>query len=240
MKRLIVLAFTLCAFAASQAQVRWNAEVGLGSSAMVNPPSSSHCRFAYRIGGGAIIPLYSWFSLRPSLYFSKKGIGIDGYYGKEQITEADYKLSLNYLELPCYAGFDIRLKNGSAIVLKIGPFVSYGLNGKVGVSTTNTDFSKTYSENLFSKGCTMDNCAYDANNKVVSMPKFNRIDAGFSYGVAYEMRHISVGADISLSLTHAASSKVDDGVASANAQSNLKMTDKSTNLAALVHIGYIF
>lgn len=240
MKRLLLLMLTLCAFAASQAQVRWNAEAAVGSSTIINPPSSPHGRFAYRIGGGAIIPLNNWFSLRPSLYLAKKGVGFDGYYGKEQITEANYRLSLNYLELPVMAGFDIRLKNGAAIVLKIGPFVSYGLNGKVGVSIANADFSKTYSENLFSKGCTMDNCAYDSNNKLQAMPKFNRLDAGVSYGVAYEMRHFSIGAYIDLSLTHAASSQLSDDLASALVQRILTTTDKPINLATGVHVGYIF
>lgn len=240
MRKFIALAlFIFCSLHSACSQVRWNLAANAGLSHMFQAPSNSHDRFAYRVGGGAIIPLKDWFSVRPSLYFSEKGVNFDGYYGSEQIDEAKYSLCLQYLELPVMAGFDIHLNNEASLVLKVGPFLSCGLNGRSKVSLANSDYEKTYG-NLFDHGTAFDGCAYDGNSKVKNFGRFHRWDAGIQWGIACELSHISVGADISLSLTNATSAQINNDPVSGVVQALFTRSDKPKNLAAYFHIGYIF
>jgi hypothetical protein len=73
------------------------------------------------------ISIAEGFYLQPGLNFAVKGAKGTQDYG---LYEADVKMSLSYIELPIHFVYKAELGSGK-IIVGFGPYVGYGLGGKV-------------------------------------------------------------------------------------------------------------
>lgn len=207
MKRIFTLLLLATALGA-QAQVRFHAGGGIGTSGM-SDIESSHNRLSYRVGGGADIHIGPFFSIRPAVYFSQKGTDFDGFYGSEQKDEAKFTVSTNYLDIPLLAGFDIRLRNHSAIVLTVGPQLSCGLSGKAKVKFANSDAEQKFSTDVFKGNVDFHGAAENTKGNEIEVPEFNKWELGIMLGAAYEMRHFRIGVALTQTITESAKKHIE-------------------------------
>jgi Outer membrane protein beta-barrel domain len=77
----------------------------------------------FHIGANAEIPVAEDFYVQPELLFSVKG-------AKTKYSGSDVKTKLNYLELPVNFLYKPALGEGK-LLLGFGPYLAYGLGGKV-------------------------------------------------------------------------------------------------------------
>lgn len=203
---LVMVALTVALSVTAQKKVAWMVEADAGFGMLSNMPRDSHDRFAYKIGGNVDIPLTRKFSLQPALLFGHNSTEVDGYFGNEQIMEAKYRVSLNYIELPLHAVFHIPISsNGTALFLKYGPYVAYGLQGKARITIPDSDYDESMPGNLFDDGCDFHGAAYGRNKRPFSLPAFKRWDYGLSARIGIESRHIAIGLGMTYgfaNLTH--------------------------------------
>ena len=240
MKKLLTFVVFILLPLGAFSQVTWNVKAGLGSSGLLSY-GGEDARFSFRVGGGANVPFGRGFFVNPSLYFVRKGFTFDGFYGSEQISEAHYNVRMDYLELPVNVGFRLDLGKDCGLSFYTGPYVACGLNSKARVNISNSDYKHTFSENLFDKGSNLLGVVYNTNNKQVVMPKFKRIDAGLQSGIQIDYRHLLIGAEIGIGLTHVANqSAVDPGVLPTIVSLLTFGTASPRNIVGQVMIGYRF
>lgn len=210
-----MVAATIASTVAAQRNVEWGVETAAGAGAVSNMPGNSNSRFAYKIGGSVDIPLAKKFSLQPALLFSHNSTGVDGYFGSEQIVGARYRITLDYIELPIHAVFHIPVsKRGTALFIKYGPYVAYGLRGKARVGVPDSDYDETMPGSLFDGGCDFYGVALDNNRQPFSLPAFKRWDYGLSARLGIECRHVAVGVGLNFgfaNITHKPTN--DNGIA---------------------------
>jgi hypothetical protein len=207
MKRLsIAIIFAMIiGIISSHAQVKWNVAAKAGATEISFLPGHSSNVFHWAAGGGAVIPLSRMFSVRPSLLATQRGSNITGYYGDEQILPAEYKIRTTYIELPVYFAVQFNLNENLDCIFKTGPSFAYGLNAKTSVKASDSDFKYTFPGNLFNGSCDLNNCAYDKNQKRFELPKFNRFDFLWGFGVDFMIRkHWIIGFDTQVGLTNVA------------------------------------
>ena len=221
--------------------INWQARVGIGYAHVFGGVTNIDDHMGFHISGGADIGLSKngvW-RFQPSLQFVRKGWKFDGYYGNEQIMEAEYSTRLNYLQLPLQMAARLRIGQECFFTIRTGGYVAYGLSGKTSMELLNTDYHKTFGTNHFSDAFDFNSCTYDKESHSVSYPKFNRWDAGAFGGVDLIFQHFIIGCNVSVGLT-----KVCDagfgGQPVGNAISSLMLGGYPKNITADVSIGYQF
>jgi hypothetical protein len=131
-KLVIPAVFVLLAMSA-QAQVKIGVKGGLNGSTISGFDALTNLeetisgyevssRAGFHAGIMANFSLPSNFFLQPELLFSLQG-------DKESfMNETGYNV-LNYIQLPVYAGYKIKISNGLDVIVGIGPYFAYGLSG---------------------------------------------------------------------------------------------------------------
>ncbi len=169
----------------------------------------------FNIGVNAEIPIADEFYIQPNILFSKKG-------GKNETTilgqTITAKTSLSYLSIPIHFLYKGGLGD-QQVLLGFGPYVAFGVGGKVKVSGNNTSTTTTVK----------------FKNTVPSSPGNNAyvkpLDAGASLFAGYGFtENISVQLNAQLGLVNI-ESKV-------NGASNDKSTLKNTSFG--LSLGYRF
>ncbi|MGI6341782.1 MAG: porin family protein [Bacteroidales bacterium] len=167
----------------------------------VENPESYKFKPAFNAGIFAEFSIADEFYFRPELLFSSKGIIYHKVQDLSLDTKAEYtdKTTLNYLELPVYFVYKHDLSSGN-IMLGVGPYFAYGLNGKVKQETVITRSSANPQTTLstretlveFENNLEFDN-DYDLNRflfQYVGLPMsrkhFKRFDVGASIMAGYE------------------------------------------------------
>lgn len=199
-----MVALTVALSVTAQKKVaEWGIELDAGVGGLSNMPGCSNMRFAYKIGASLDIPVARKFSVQPALLFCHNSTGIDGYYGNEQMLDAGFRVSLDYIDLPVHAVFHIPVsKNGTALFIKYGPYVAYGLRAKARITVPNTDYDETLPGSLFAGGCDFHGAALDDNKDAFVLPALKRWDYGLSTRIGIECRHIAVGIGLTYGLAN--------------------------------------
>ena len=186
MKNLMKISFVLAAFficlnvSAQNEQLSFGVKAGINISNLYSSGDGESESADYKIG--PTVGLTVDYRLAESLYllsgleFSVKG-------AKESIE--DYKASANmmYLQLPIHAAYKIDLSDNMKFVVDAGPFLAFGLGGKVKVDED--DFS--VSMDIFGK-------EEDGGAK--------RLDYGIGVGLGLEVEKIKVGVSYDLGLAN--------------------------------------
>lgn len=161
----------------------------IGKDAKDEPILKAENKTGFHIGAVYNIDLIGSFSIEPGLYFSQKGFTLDG----EELVVGDPNQSLfdlssyslkgdanmNYLEVPVNVKYKLLDLSILGLDAHIGPFVAYGLGGKL-KGENGGDFK------LFDK---------DEGD-------YNRLDFGLQMGVgAVLINKIYAGVNYDMSLT---------------------------------------
>lgn len=110
-----------------------NAQIGFGIKAFPNfsnvssklEGAESNASKLLAGGGGGVyvnLPLPGPFYIQPSLFFEQKG---------SKAKDVDYQTRLNYITLPVDFLFKPDLPVGGSWIIGAGPYVGYGISGKV-------------------------------------------------------------------------------------------------------------
>jgi hypothetical protein len=142
MKKLIIFSFIICSSLLSHGQLSFGVSAGSNISSMsVYLRDRSTFRINPIIGYNAnIIAEYKFsqsFSIWSGLTVTQKGFNqhIKYFYSPRLDTTADITSKLTYLEIPIYLKFNTHL-NQIDLFYGFGPYVSYGLHGKITTEIT--------------------------------------------------------------------------------------------------------
>lgn len=157
-KSILLVLFTFISVTAFS-QISWNAKVGMNISNYTGDDDLA-AKVGFKIGGGLEYGFTDIWSLQPSLFLTTKGA-----------KEDEATMNAMYLELPVMAAARINVANNTNIVISAGPYLAYGVGGKISVETSGVEVS------------------------VDTFDALDRFDAGLGLGVAAEFGKIVVGLD---------------------------------------------
>ena len=155
---------------AAQAQISFGIRAGAGLQNL-NGKDSNGDKLenkmipAFHAGVNVEIPVAEEFYLQPGLLFATKG-------AKDETETVTSKINLSYLELPINLLYKPQLGNGH-LLLGFGPYVAYGILGKLKVEDESTDIK-------FKSKVTID----DLGDNVLFL---KGLDAGANLFVGYEL-----------------------------------------------------
>lgn len=95
----------------------------------------SKAKIGFGIGVGLDYTFNSGFTLSSGLDFITKG-----FKAKEDYFTSKGKLKANYLQIPMHAGYKVLFGDKSSLTLTAGPYLAYGVGGKVSASEGYEDF----------------------------------------------------------------------------------------------------
>jgi hypothetical protein len=152
MKKSILLVALFALFSvASYAQVTFGVKGGVAMSGYMGDNSdNSKVKLAGRAGLGLEYAINDMVSIQPTLYWSDKGAKYDGasFLGAEV-----GKTTVNqmYLELPVDVQLRFNLDKTSNVVVAAGPYVAYGIGGKIKTETTGAVVTTSHKSDTFDK-----------------------------------------------------------------------------------------
>ena len=135
-KGLIFVLFALVSIV-SYSQISWNAKVGMNMSNLTGLEENS-MKVGFNVGVGMEYQFTEMWSIQPSLLFSTKGTKQDF---SEDGYKDEYTYNPMYLELPIMAAARFAIADNQNIVVKAGPYLAYGIGGKVKNSWSDGDES---------------------------------------------------------------------------------------------------
>lgn len=165
--------------------------------------SNSKAVGAFKLGVGYEYEFSQRWTVTPTLQFYGKGwkdhdrtVPVCDDHGQQLVDEEGNLVfglmgrstSANYLQLPLLFNYYHRVGEGRYIVCSVGPYVGYGLWGKV---KTKGDTERAGAEKLYYSGKTFDE------------PGTHRLEAGCQLMVGYQFhRSITIGLEADLGWTH--------------------------------------
>ena len=186
MKNLVKISFVLATFfmclnvSAQDEQISLGVKAGINLSNIVSSYDGESESADYKIG--PIIGLTVDYKLAESLYLlSGLDLSIKG--AKETDDDYEYVASPIYLHVPIHAGYKIDLSDNMKLVVDAGPFLAFGIAGKVKVKDDDYDVST----DVFGK-------EEDGGLK--------RFDFGFGVGAGLEINKIKIGIGYDWGLTN--------------------------------------
>lgn len=135
MKKIFLIAVSVCAFAVAHAQhPHWGLKGGLNFAKMdIDEGNNSGFKTGVHLGGFAHIHLSRSFALQPELVYSIQG-------GEREFSGVDYKTKLHYVNVPVL----LQYMTGSGFRLQTGPQFGVLLSAKNKVQDTETDVDDSY------------------------------------------------------------------------------------------------
>lgn len=185
MKKLFVVALFAFFASASFAQVSWNAKAGVNMSTLSGIEDSDlKMKVGYQFGVGMEYAFNDTWAIQPSLMFISKGAKAE--YKDEEDTETTTYNPL-YLQLPIMAAARFKVSDGMNLVINAGPYLAYGVGGKVTQEYSYDGGTESEKANIFGDG----EDEMDAK----------RFDFGLGAGVTAEFGKFLVGIDATFGLT---------------------------------------
>lgn len=168
-KFFVAVALALTTQTMSAQENKFTVNAGVGLSSVVGSDADTKTTFSYKVGLSYDLSLSENFSIIPGLEFAAKGFKSDN---------IDGSINMTYLQIPILAAYKIPVYDGMKLVIKAGPYVSYGLYGSdiswYGGGTSNV---------------------FDSDNG------FNRFDAGIAASISLDLEQFMVGIEYSRGLT---------------------------------------
>ena len=98
--------------------------------------TDTNMKLGFHIGVGADLGLSPNLALQTGLFYSAKGAKFSD---KEEGDLIDANITANYLQLPLHLAYKIDVTPGTKVVLHAGPYVAYGIGGKMKAGTLTID-----------------------------------------------------------------------------------------------------
>lgn len=154
--------------------IRFGVKGGVNFSSLYTEDSENNKMLVgFNIGFFSKMPITGSFSIQPELYYTAKGAEVTY---NNSFVEGTARFSLNYLEVPMLLVVNVT----DNFNIHAGPYAAYLLSGKV---TNESD------ANLFDF------------EDIIDAEDYNRLDAGFAAGAAFDIGAISIGARYNYGLT---------------------------------------
>lgn len=120
-KFLTVVALALMTLTMSaQEESKMSLKAGIGMSSVVGSDADTESVVAYKIGISYDLGITENFSIVPGAEFIAKGF-------KSKVVDGN--INMSYLQIPICAAYKLPLSESMKLVVKAGPYVSYGLFG---------------------------------------------------------------------------------------------------------------
>jgi len=159
----------------SNSPVSWNVKAGMNISNWSGEGTDgTDAKVGYKLGVGMEYAFDKIWSLQPSLFLSSKGVKESG-----EVDNVSGKITVNqvYLELPVNIQARLSVSDKTNIVFAGGPYMAYGVGGKMTVKASSGGSSVSVDTDTFGDGA------------------LKRFDAGLGVGVALEFDKFIVGLD---------------------------------------------
>ena len=185
MKRLFFVGILSILFVgASFAQFRIGVTAGLNASRMVGSGGgeSEHTDFkaGFQAGVVADLGITENFSIMPELLFSQRGGKGKDVWEEEGINvDVTQSITLNYIQLPVNVAYKFNMGYGSKLFIFAGPYVGYGLSGKIKVKGEYGNVNASESTDIKFGSAKDDEYAY-----------MKGLDFGLNAGVGYQYENI--------------------------------------------------
>ncbi|MBD5322509.1 MAG: PorT family protein [Bacteroides sp.] len=168
-------------------------------------------KIGFNVGVAVEFPIVRSFYINTGLFYTTKGIKFEdsGYDWKETET-----YNAGYIELPVYASYRLNFAEASQLQINFGPYLAYGVNGKVTWKQNDDGDVEKYSYDLFGT---------DENQA-----GFKRFDCGLGVGIGYTFNRIYLGMTYQFGLVNVLDSEEYGKLA--------KMKNRNFNIS----IGYNF
>ena len=182
--KLSLLAVALMVATVASAQVSFGVQGGINlSNLLVSGGSENEPKIGFNAGILTDFNFTPEMGIRSGLFFTTKGFRIshteDGVRGRATTN-------LMYLQIPVHFAYWIDVSPGTRVVLHAGPYVAYGVRGRMSINVDSDDFGFgiTPNENLFGSGD----------------DKLNPFDFGVGLGVGFEFGRIITGIGVDMGL----------------------------------------
>ena len=143
-------------------QARFDIHGGMSMANITN--SEADMKVGYTVGLGMDYAINDMWSFQSGLNFTSKGC-------KESEEGVDVKMNPVYLDIPLLAAVKMNITEGNRFVINFGPYVGFGLGGKMTVETNGAEVGTK----LFKK----------VGNSDEAM--INRCAVGLQYGIGFEL-----------------------------------------------------
>lgn len=175
---------------AASAQITWNAKLGGGIAMCAggNGDGDMKGKFVGKAGFGLEYPISANFSLMPSLEVAMKGTKWEGKLSNYVSQSETY--SPLYIQIPVLGAYRYNLNDDWNLTLKAGPYVAYGISGKIKASSYNGSVDADMFSDLDAK----------------------RFDAGVDAGVDFEYHRLVFGLEYERGFVSFAPKYVDENI----------------------------
>lgn len=185
-KGLIFVLFALVSLV-SFSQISWNAKVGMNMSNFTGDMDTD-MKVGFNVGVGMEYQFTEMWSIQPSLMFTTKGAKYDGDFSIDDASaKAEVTMNPMYLELPIMAAARFAIADNMNIVISAGPYLAYGIGGKLKVKATASYEGESASETT--------------KTDIFGDDGFDRFDFGLGVGAALEINKFFVGLNGEFGLT---------------------------------------
>jgi hypothetical protein len=140
-----LLALSLCFVFSAQAQIKYGVKGGFNASSISgfdeflkfstneegNSPANINSKYksGFHLGLMFQYNFESKFFLQPELLFSNQGSTLEAKINYEGVKYSDSETStINYLQLPIYAGYKFNAGPSLDIIAGVGPYLAYGVH----------------------------------------------------------------------------------------------------------------
>ncbi len=197
MKQLLlksILALMLAVPFGAKAQ-SWNfgIEAGYVNNTLAVDEYESSSRSGFKVGADAELTLANHLSFESGLAYIRKGATITGDNIHSARISSIKFAEMNYLQIPLMIGYKFEAGNGLSIKPQAGGYFAVGINGDSFVTGLN-NFNQPYEArvNTFS--------ATDSNFGAAPFRPTHRADAGLSFALNLNYRHVTLKAAYDLGL----------------------------------------
>lgn len=160
---------------AQDCPVTFGVKAGANLSNFGGDVNDTDAKFGFQAGVTVEYALSEGFFLQSGLEFTTKGAKSNMMVVQDGIsTKVKSTFNPMYLQLPVHAAYKVNVAENIKIVFNAGPYIAYGVGGKIKAETKVDNVKVSADENIFSK----DN--------------FKRFDVGLGGGVGAEFGKIGV------------------------------------------------
>lgn len=148
-------------------------KAGANMSTMTGDIEDSKVKLGFNIGVTVDYAINQDWYILSGLQYTTKGVKIEYNFADE-----DYKSTINaaYLQLPIHVGYKLEIAPETKLVFHAGPYLAYGVNGKIKESGTEV----------------INDTAIPYSVKVNTFDFMKRFDAGLGLGVGAEFGKFGV------------------------------------------------
>lgn len=228
MKKILMFALIAGMFLGVNAQeVKFGVKGGMNLSALGGDMKkfldewmglSQKTRVGFHIGAFVDVEMTENFYIQPGLFYSSKGV-------KAEDSGDKLTMNLNYLEIPILASYRIAVSDNMKWHINAGPYLAYGLGGKIKTSGDGDD-----DEDYYSYGDDDEGDWDEGSDKVFDKKggDLKRFDFGLSFGTGMSFNAFYLGLKYDLGLVNIGGETWKEG----------KVKVKNSNFA--ISVGYTF